>query len=137
MSGRLTAFYGFPAELIASWCGVEVETARGWKSGKSVPSRQSLMLFVLHRDRRVLGDGWQDWIVDGEALIDPEGNSTSQGLLRAYALVVQYVVERARIDRAARDLISVNTVAVIPAGGSEPKASIAADSDVSQFLGPG
>jgi hypothetical protein len=92
-------FYGYPADLIGSWCGVSAGVAAGWKEGTRKPSKQAVLLFELHRQRRVLGVGWEDWVVNGECLVDPEGNSTTQGQLRAYAHVVGWAIERNRLDR--------------------------------------
>lgn len=35
-------FYGYPAELVARWCGVSLSTTRAWKAGRRKPSRQAL-----------------------------------------------------------------------------------------------
>ena len=89
-------FYSYPAELIACWCSVSVETASCWKAGTRRPSRQALKLFTLNRDRRVLGDAWRDWKLQDGTIIDPEGNSTTQAQLRSYWLIIQYAAELAR-----------------------------------------
>ena len=94
-------FYGYSVELLAQWCMVSVETAARWKRHEAEPSRQAMALFELHRDRRVLGDAWPGWLVNGNRLVDPEGNETTQGQLRAYAHVYQLVRELARRDPAA------------------------------------
>lgn len=91
----LTAFYGYPADLVARWCRVSLLTARLYKTGVRKPSRTAFRLFVLHRDRRVLGDGWADWSVNGLTLVDPDGNVTTQAQLRAYWLVMQLAAELA------------------------------------------
>jgi hypothetical protein len=46
-------------------------------------------LFLLHRDRAVLGAAWKGWVIKGESIVDPDGNETSQPLLRNYFWVVQ------------------------------------------------
>lgn len=98
-------FYGYPAELIADWCGVSVRTAARWKSGISQPSPSAIKLFELHRDRRVLGKEWEGWLVNQATLVDPEGNSTTQGQLRAYAHVYALCRELSRNDEFAKGLL--------------------------------
>ena len=94
----LSIFYGYPAELIAQWCGVSVKTASQWKSATRKPSRQALRLFVLHRDRKVLGPEWRGWQVVGTKLVDPDGNPTTQGQLHGYFLILQWVASVASRD---------------------------------------
>ena len=95
-----TVFYGVPAETVAQWCGVSVETAQRWKSGKAVPSRPALRLFELHRSRKVLASsGWDGWTVDGDALVGPDGKQFTHGQLRAYELLYQLCYELGR-DRS-------------------------------------
>ena len=76
----LTAFYGYPAEIVARWCAVSLDTAK------------------------LYGDEWHGWAAREGKLIDPEGNSTTQAQLRAYWIVMQYAAELARRDRADYDL---------------------------------
>jgi hypothetical protein len=94
----LSVFYGYPADLIARWCGVSVATAAQWKRGARKPSRQALRLFTLHRDGRVLGEEWRRWKVVGASIVDPAGNVTSLSLLEGYAMIFQWIA-----DIAARD----------------------------------
>jgi hypothetical protein len=92
-----SVFYGYPPDLVAEICGVSVDTASRWKSGEATPSRPALRLFDLHRRRKVLASpSWEGWLVNGDALVDPEGNSTTQAQLRAYYLVCQLAAELAR-----------------------------------------
>jgi hypothetical protein len=99
------AFYGFPAELVAEWCGVSVRTAQRWKDGQSRPSTSALKLFLLHRERKVLGKEWDGWLINRETLVDPEGNSTTQGQLRAYAHVYALCHELVKRDKEAAELL--------------------------------
>lgn len=99
------AFYGYPAELVAEWCGVSVRTAQRWKDGRSRPPRLALRLFTLHAERRVLGKEWDGWLINRETLVDPEGNSTTQGQLRAYAHVYALCRELSRKDQSAGELL--------------------------------
>jgi hypothetical protein len=90
-------FYSYPVHLVAEWCAVSLSTAASWKCGVAKPSRQALRLFELHRDGRVLGaPEWLEWRVEGALLVDPEGNATSQGQLRAYAIAIRLFLEMAR-----------------------------------------
>jgi hypothetical protein len=97
----LGPFYGYPAELIASWCAVTVHTARCYKNGTKRPSPASLKLFKLHRDMKVLGEGWDGWAVKNGSIVDPDGNVTTSGQLAAYWVVMQYAAEIARSNDTA------------------------------------
>ena len=89
-------FYGYPAGLVAEICGVSVETVARWKSGEVTPSRPALRLFDLHRRRKVLASPcWEGWLVNGDALVDPDGNETTQTQLRAYYFLCQLAAELA------------------------------------------
>jgi hypothetical protein len=89
-------FEGYPAEVVARWCAVSVKTAQLYKSGLRRPSRQSLRLFALQRDRQVLGAPWAGWLINGDSIVDPDGNATTVGQLRAYFLVTQVASALAR-----------------------------------------
>lgn len=98
----LSIFYGYSPELIATWCGVSVATARRWKRAGGA-SRAALRLFTLHRDQRVLDGYWPGWTLHKGVLTDPEGNSVTQGQLRAYGLVMQLAADLARRDPEAHE----------------------------------
>lgn len=102
-----SVFYGIPAELIADWCGVSLETARRWKTGQTQPSASALKLFVLYRDRKVLNKEWDGWLINRETLVDPEGNATTQGQLRAYAHVYALCQELARGNDEAQKILEL------------------------------
>ena len=85
----LSIFSGYPDELVARWCGISVSTVRLYKSGKRKPSRAVVRLFMLHRERRVLGVEWKGWLVKPDAIVDPDGNETSRTLLHNYFWIVQ------------------------------------------------
>jgi hypothetical protein len=93
----LSIFYGYPAELIAEWCGVSLATARRWKATGKAP-RPALRLFGLYRDQRVLDRHWSGWKTSQGVLTDPDGNSTTQAQLRAYWIVMQLAADLARRD---------------------------------------
>ena len=94
----LNMFYGIPEERIAEWCGVARSTAYAWKTGSLRPSKPAAKLFRLHRDRRVLTDEWQGWVVTDGNIADPDGNVTARNVLHNYALMMQLV--RGLIERA-------------------------------------
>ena len=99
----LSIFYGYPEQLVAQWCGVSLHTARLYKSGARKPSRQSLRLFTLHRDGRVLDQKyWRGFSVNKGKLVDPSGREFDSGQLSAHWLIVQLAQELARKD--PRDL---------------------------------
>lgn len=91
----LSLFYGYPPETIADWCACTVEQARRYKAGRARVPRPVMRLFVLHRDRRVLGPAWKGWIVKPESIVDPEGAETTRKQLHGYWLIMQYARELA------------------------------------------
>jgi hypothetical protein len=95
----LSPFYGYSPKLIASWCGVSVQTARAYKNGSKRPSRSVMRLFRLHRELRVLGESWEGWQIRDEGIVDPDGNVTTRGQLTAYWIIMQYAAELARTDQ--------------------------------------
>lgn len=96
-----SVFYGISAELIAEWCAVSVETARRWKAGESHPSPTALKLFAIYRERLVLGQEWHGWLINKATIVDPEGNATTQGQLRAYYLNLQLLAQLCRGNEVA------------------------------------
>lgn len=93
-----TIFYGYPAALVAEWCGVSVATARRYKLGKRKPSKSVAKLFLLHRDRRVLGPQWRGWVVKDDSIVDPDNNETSRLQLHNYFWILQFA-RRLTADR--------------------------------------
>ncbi len=69
----LSLFYGYPAELIAEWCGVSVGTAEHYKAGRRKPPTPVLRLIRLYRDGKVLGREWEDYRIVDERLFGPDG----------------------------------------------------------------
>lgn len=96
-----SVFYSYPPEVIAEWCAVSIETAQRWKAGESRPSSTALKLFALYRDRLVLGQEWNGWLVNRATIVDPEGNATTSGQLRAYYLNLQLLAELCRRNEDA------------------------------------
>ncbi len=66
-------FYGYPAEVIAEWCGVSVGTAEHYKSGRRKPPTPVLRLFRLYRDGKILGDEWHEYKIVNGKLFGPDG----------------------------------------------------------------
>jgi hypothetical protein len=95
---KFSVFHGYPAELIAQWCGVDRATATLWKQNKRKASRQALRLFTLHRDGQILGDAWRGWGVRDDKIFDPDGYGTTEPQLRGYCIMMQYAAELARRD---------------------------------------
>ncbi len=99
---RPAIFYGYPVELIARWCAVSIGTARLYKSGKRKPSIQALRLFTLHRDNLILSGEWRGWKINGDSIVDPDGNATTRGQLHGYSLILQWVAAVAARDPATQ-----------------------------------
>jgi hypothetical protein len=89
-SAPLGIFHGYPADLIAEWCGVSLNTAQAYKAGRRKPSRSVMRLFTLHRDQRVLGPKWKGWVLTADSIVDPDGNETNIALLHNYFFMMQY-----------------------------------------------
>jgi hypothetical protein len=85
----LSIFWGTPDEVVARWCGVSLSTVRSYKTGKRKPSPAVVRLFMLHRERRVLGSEWKGWLVKPGSIVDPDGNETSRSQLSNYFWIVQ------------------------------------------------
>jgi len=93
---QFSIFHGYPAELVAEWCGITVRSARAYKSGARKPPKPVVKLFLLHRDERVLTGKWRDWVVRGDTIVDPEGSATTRAQLHGYWLIMQYARDLAR-----------------------------------------
>jgi hypothetical protein len=92
----LNPFYGYPAELIAEWCCVSVQSAEHYKAGRRKPSNRVLKLFRLQRDGKVLGDAWDDYRVIDERLFGPDGKSIRPTDIALWELVWQIAAEADR-----------------------------------------
>lgn len=95
-------FYGYPAELIAEWCGVSVGTAQHYKAGRRKPPTPVLRLFRLYRDGKVLGPEWEGFIVHGNMINGPDGKVISQTQLLYTALLAQRLSEDSPTDYQER-----------------------------------
>jgi hypothetical protein len=92
--------YGYPIDLIAQWCCVDLKTARHYKAGTRRPGKAALTLFALNRDGAILPAEWQGFSFRGGTMWDPYGKPLTQGVLRAYQLGLQLMREWARGDSA-------------------------------------
>lgn len=87
-------FYGFPAEVIAEWCGVSVGTAKHYKAGRRKPPTPVLRLFRLYRDGSVLGEEWAGYrVVDGK-MFGPDGRFIRPSDIALMGLVWQALAEK-------------------------------------------
>src|SRR5258708_2703990 len=51
--------YGFPADLIAPWCEVDLKTARHWKAGTTEPGSSASKLVALNVKAQVRPASWE------------------------------------------------------------------------------
>ena len=90
----LSPFYGYPAELIAEWCGVSVGTAEHYKAGRRNPPTPVLRLFRLYRDGKVLGKPWGQYkVIDGK-LFCPDGRHVTEAHISHLAIVCQILANK-------------------------------------------
>ena len=54
-----------------------------------------MRLFLLYRDRRVLGPEWAGWLVKPDSIVDPDGNETGRSQLHNYFWIVQFARQMA------------------------------------------
>jgi hypothetical protein len=94
--------YGIPVDLIATWCAVDIQTARHWKSGSRVPGRGSYKLFVLHLDGRILPADWDGYSFRDGLMWDPFGKSFTRKSLNLYSVAWQIFREWTRDDAERR-----------------------------------
>jgi hypothetical protein len=90
--------YGIPVDLIATWCCVDIQSARHYKAGTRSPNKASRKLFALHLEGAVLPPEWQGFSFRAGVLYDPYGKPLTQGVLRAYQIGLQLMREWARGD---------------------------------------
>ena len=86
-------FYGYPAEVIAEWCGVSVGTAEHYKAGRRKPPTPVLRLFRLYRDGKVLGREWDEYKIVNGNLFGPDGKRTRPVDIALMGLVWQALAE--------------------------------------------
>lgn len=69
--------YGLPAEVIAERTGVDVSTARRWKSGATRIPKAAVL--VLKADLGCFSPEWSGWHLEGQDLVSPEGWRIARG----------------------------------------------------------
>lgn len=73
----MDTIYGLAAEIIAERTGVDVSTARRWKSGATrIPKAAAA---VLKADLGCFSSEWAGWRLDGQDLVSPEGWRIARG----------------------------------------------------------
>jgi hypothetical protein len=71
-SSTANPFSGYPAEVIAEWCGVSVGTAQHYKANRRKPPTPVLRLWRLYCDCRVLSDqAWDGYRVVKDQIFAP------------------------------------------------------------------
>jgi len=89
-------FYGYPAKVIAEWCGVSVGTAEHYKAGRRKPPTPVLRLFRLYRDGKILDDAWRDFRIAKGKLYDQSGRPTRPVDVQLMGLVWQALADADR-----------------------------------------
>src|SRR5258708_37150241 len=90
--------YGFPADLIATWCEVDLKTARHWKAGTREPGRSAWKLFALYLEGQVLPADWEGFSFRNGQMWDPYGKPFTRAQLRLYGIAWQIFREWTRDD---------------------------------------
>jgi hypothetical protein len=86
-------FYGYPAEVIAEWCGVSVGTAEHYKAGRRRPPTPVLRLFRQYRDQKVLGSEWKGYRVIGDKIFGPDGRFVKPSHIELQGLLWQALAD--------------------------------------------
>lgn len=81
----MDTIYGMPAEMIAERAGVDVSTARRWKTGATRMPRSAQM--IVEADLGCFGKDWKGWHIHGGDLITPEGWRVRVGEIMALPLL--------------------------------------------------
>lgn len=94
--------YGIPVDLIATWCAVDIQTARHWKAGTRIPGKSSYKLFALHLEGRILPADWEGYSFRDGQMWDPYGKSFTRKALNLYGIAWQIFREWTRDDAERR-----------------------------------
>lgn len=94
--------YSFPADLIATWCEVDIQTVRHWKAGTREPGAAAFKLFALHVEGRVLPADWEGFSFRDGKMWDPYGKPFTRAQLRLYGIAWQIFREWTRDDAERR-----------------------------------
>lgn len=99
----LTAAYGIRSDEVARRCGVDIATARRWKSGVSrIPATASA---ILARDLAAFDPAWRGWTVRAGKIISPEGWAYSPGEVLSLTFLRSQVANLEALRRANNALV--------------------------------
>jgi hypothetical protein len=120
------ACYGIPVDLIATWCAVDIQTARHWKSGSREPGKGAFKLFNLHLNGQILPADWEGFSFRDGQMWDPYGKAFTRAQLRLYGIAWQIFREWTRDDAERRatldDLCGIKRLPLLAAGAQERAA---------------
>jgi hypothetical protein len=120
------ACYGIPVDLIATWCAVDIQTARHWKSGTRAPGKGAFKLFNLHLNGQILPADWEGFSFRDGQMWDPYGKPFTRSQLRLYGIAWQIFREWTRDDAERRatldDLCGIKRLPPMAAGAEERAA---------------
>jgi len=105
---HLNAFYGYPIEKIATWCGIGKSQAYKLKKGYVEPSKRVLELFEQHRKQQAPGSTWEGWRFVANSIYTPENKEITQGDIRALPYLKQLNQELLRAKEGLQN--EVNTL---------------------------
>lgn len=83
----MDTIHGLPAEMIAERTGVDVSTARRWKTGATRIPKAAQRL--LRADLGCFSLEWSGWRLDGQDLVSPEGWRIARGQVMNVPLMRQ------------------------------------------------
>jgi len=83
----MNSIYGLSAEQIAERTGVDVSTARRWKSGATRLPKSARL--ILEADLGCFSPEWSGWRLDGQDLVSPEGWRIARGQVMNVPLMRQ------------------------------------------------
>jgi hypothetical protein len=115
--------YGIPVDLIATWCAVDIQTARHWKAGTREPGKGAWKLFGLHINGQILPADWEGFSFREGLMWDPYGKPFTRAQLRLYGIAWQIFREWTRDDAERRatldDLMGAKQIPLLAAAGKE------------------
>jgi hypothetical protein len=94
--------YGIPVDLIATWCAVDIQTARHYKAGTRTPGKAAFKLFALHLSGQILPADWDGISFRDGQMWDPYGKPFTRAQLRLYGIAWQIFREWTRDDAERR-----------------------------------
>lgn len=115
--------YGIPVDLLATWCCVDIQTARHWKSGTREPGKSAFKLFALHMEGKIVPADWDGFSFRNGHMWDPYGQPFTRAQLRTYGIAWQIFREWTRDDATRRrtldDLQGVKQPPLLAASGQQ------------------